>query len=481
LTPPRKCPVFARNKTRNLRDGTLARATLRRTSKTQVDPAASPPKPKVALITYGCAKNLVDSEVMSGLLDRAGHEFVADPSRADVIILNTCGFIAPAREEAEDAIRRALAAKRRRPKTRVVVAGCYGERYGPDLARRYPDIDTITGVKDFDRIVEIARGESFRASRRTFLYDHATPRNLSTPASWAYVKISEGCSHRCAFCSIPLIKGPYRSRSASSIVEEARRLASRGVREINLVSQDTTYFGRDKGRANGLAALLDRLVGVGELSWIRLLYGYPDEVSAALLEAMRHPKVCPYLDIPFQHADRPLLRRMNRPMEAGRALRLLDRLREKIPEVAVRTSLIVGLPGEGRAEFERLKSFVKKARFDHLGVFTYSREEGTTAFPLGDPVRQRIKDGRRNEIMALQTEISAAKLRSYVGQTLDVILEGPAAAPSDAIVGRTRFQAPEVDGVVVIEAPRPVPAGPPVRKVEITSSDIYDLRGRLRL
>jgi ribosomal protein S12 methylthiotransferase len=444
--------------------------------------AVLPPRPTdtIALITFGCAKNLVDSEVMAGVLNRAGYRMVADPSRADVIVLNTCGFIAPAKEEAERAIQNALAIKRRQPTTKVVVAGCYSERYGSGLAARYPEVDAFTGVKDFNRIVASVRGESFRRARRTFLYDHETPRTLSTPSSWAYIKISEGCSHHCAFCSIPLIKGPYRSRPVSSILEEARRLAAHGVREVNLVSQDTTYFGRDQGRSDGLAALLVRLASLEGFAWVRLLYGYPEEVTPALLEAMCHPKVCRYLDIPFQHADAALLRRMNRSMDSDRALKLLDKIRAKIPGIAVRTSLIVGMPGEGRAEFGRLKSFVKKARFEHLGVFTYSREDGTGAYGLGDPVAQRTKDKRRDEIMAIQADISAGKMRNYRGQTLDVLIEGCAASSGGVFVGRTQFQAPEVDGVVFVERGGAGEAGPSIRKVEIRDSGIYDLRGRFK-
>jgi len=444
--------------------------------------AVLPPRPAdtVALITFGCAKNLVDSEVMAGFLNRAGYRAVADPSRADVIVLNTCGFIAPAKEEAERAIQNALAFKRRRPTTKVVVAGCYSERYGSALAARYPEVDAFTGVKDFDRIVASVRGESFRQARRTFLYDHETPRALSTPSTWAYIKISEGCSHRCTFCSIPMIKGPYRSRPVSSILEEARGLAARGIREVDLISQDSTYFGRDQGRSDGLAALLVRLANLEGPAWVRLLYGYPEEVTPALLEAMCHPKVCRYLDIPFQHADASLLRRMNRSMDGDRALKLVEKIRTKIPGIAVRTSLIVGFPGESRAEFGRLKSFVRKARFEHLGVFTYSREDGTDAYRLGDPVPQRTKVKRREEIMAIQADISAGKMRSYIGQTPDVLLEGPAAAPAGVVIGRTRFQAPEVDGVVFVQRAGSVEAGPPIRKVEITASGIYDLYGRFK-
>lgn len=284
---------------------------------------------------------------------------------------------------------------------------------------------------------------------------------------------------RLRFLFDPIDQRAVSLPSRLSILEEVRRLAARGIREVNLVSQDTTYFGRDRGRSDGLAVLLVRLADLEE-PWVRLLYGYPEEVTPALLEAMSHPKVCPYLDIPFQHADAALLRRMNRSMDGDRALKLLEKIRTKIPGIAVRTSLIVGLPGEGRAEFGRLKTFVKNAGFEHLGVFTYSREDGTGAYSFGDPVPQGTKDRRRDEIMAIQADISAGKMRNYVGQTLDVLVESPAASSPGVIIGRTRFQAPEVDGVVFVERGGAEPAGPAVRKVEIIDSGRYDLSGRFK-
>ena len=433
----------------------------------------------VALITFGCAKNLVDSEVMAGHLENAGYVSEADLSRAGTIILNTCGFISPARAEAEAAIRDSVRLKKKDPSKKIIVTGCYPERSLDELRRRFPAVDGWLGVKDFDRIVDVIEGRSFAPSEKTFLYDHRTPRLLSTPPSWAYVKISEGCSHECAFCSIPLIKGPFRSRHPSSIVKEVEHLAALGVKEINLVSQDTTFYGKDLGQGTGLSSLLKKLVKINGVAWVRVLYGYPEEITEELLETMCEPKICAYLDIPFQHSDLKMTRRMKRGMDGRRALKLLAEIRRKLPEVSVRTSLMVGFPGESREEFENLKTFVREARFDHLGVFTYSRESGTAAHGLGDPIGEKIKLRRKDKILEIQAEISSAKLRARVGQTLEVLVEGRWIEDTCLLIGRGRFQAPEVDGVIFIPSARDETASPgPLRAVEITGSEVYDLRGK---
>ncbi len=434
---------------------------------------------KIALITFGCAKNLVDSEVMAGCLAQAGYAFVDRPEAADVILLNTCGFLRASKDEADAAILNALALKHRRPGRRVIVAGCYVERNRPELEARHPDVDAWIGVRDFDRIAEVIEGRAFRASGRTFLYDDASPRAVSTPASWAYLKISEGCSHRCAFCAIPLIKGPYRSRPAASILREAGALVGRGVLELDLISQDTTYYGKDRNRSSGLAGLVRKIVECPGLAWVRILYGYPDEITDALLDVMRDPKVAPYLDIPFQHSDPVLVRRMSRAMPGRRALKLLEKIRKALPEAAIRTSLIVGFPGEGRREFAGLREFVQEAAFDHLGVFTYSREEGTPAYGFGDSVPEAEKRLRRDEILEMQAAISARKLRAWKGRKIDVLVEGPGEDDPGVLVGRSSRQAPEVDGVVFIDgATRRPDAKPGLLKVEITSAGVYDLRGK---
>jgi ribosomal protein S12 methylthiotransferase len=435
---------------------------------------------KVALISFGCAKNLVDSEVMLGLLKQAGYRFVSRPDRADIIILNTCGFIRPARREAEAGIRRALNLKKRHPPKRVVVAGCYVRRNRRELVRAHPEVDDWLDVSQFGEIVQALRGGRVRRPGRTFLYSHLSPRVISTPPGWSYLKISEGCSHRCSFCAIPMIKGAYRSRPPASILEEARRLGALGVREVDLVSQDTTSYGRDLGLRHGLTHLLRKLLTVPGLDWIRVLYGYPEEVDASLLEVLGESKVCPYLDLPFQHADRTILRRMGRGLDAPRALRLIERIRRAVPGIALRTSLIVGFPGEGRAEFDRLADFVRQAAFDHLGVFTYSPEEGTRAVRWPDSVSEAVKKRRRARLMSLQARISRAGNKKYRGRTLDVLLDALSSRDARLALGRTRYQAPEVDGRVEVR----VPAGAPgllhaVHRVEITDTGVYDLRGNL--
>jgi len=435
--------------------------------------------PAVSLVTFGCAKNLVDSEVMLGLLHRAGYRFVRDGSEADIIILNTCGFIGPSRDEAEDAIREALEEKRRRG-TRVIVTGCHSERATMEGQTAPAGVDAWIGVRDYDRIVAVVRGEHFPKGKKTFLYDDTSPRIPSTPRGWAYLKISEGCSHECAFCAIPLIKGPYCSRPRASILREAGNLARRGIRELVIISQDTTYYGRERGLGDGLARLLEDLTRVPDLAWIRFLYGYPEEITTRLLEAMAHPKICRYLDIPFQHADPIIVKRMKRTMPAGRALRLLERVRRLLPGVSIRTSLIVGFPGEGPSEFGSLLEFVREARFDHLGVFAYSSEKGTPAAILGDPLPLSLKEERRNRVLELQASISAENLKAQKGRILDVVIDGPWERSRGLLAGRTRFQAPEVDGLVLIDRPPDwKPDGPPIRQVEITHTDVYDLHGRL--
>jgi ribosomal protein S12 methylthiotransferase len=434
----------------------------------------------VSLVTFGCAKNLVDSEVMLGYLSRAGYAFLPDPEKADVVILNTCGFINPAKEEADRALEEASALKKKSKGKILVAAGCYVERFKEDLRPKYPGVDVWLGVKDFDRVVPAIEGRSYRCGKETFLCGHKTPRLLSTPPTWAYLKISEGCSHECSFCAIPLIKGSYKSRAISSIVMEARELGRRGVKEINLVSQDTTYFGRDKGRQDGLVRLLRRLIDVPKIRWIRLLYGYPEEITDALLEIMAEEKICSYLDIPLQHADRRILKKMNRSLDGRRANALLEKIRKKLPGVALRTSLIVGFPGEGRREFEGLKKFVREAEFDHLGVFTYSPEEGTDAFETGDAVSENEKLARQEDLMQTQAVISAVISKKYLSQQVEVLIDNPGTAVGRASVGRARFQAPEVDGVIYVRDERPEPGRlKPLEKVEIVATDVYDLHGKI--
>jgi ribosomal protein S12 methylthiotransferase len=417
---------------------------------------------------------------MLGALKKSGFVIVTRAEDADVVIVNTCGFIGPARMEAEEALGTVLRLKEKDPRKRIVAAGCYVERDRPGLQKKFPGVDAWTGVRAFDRIAAIVRGQPVSGPDRTFLYSDHSPRLVSTPGTWAYVKVSEGCSHRCGFCAIPLIKGPYVSRSLASVVREVRTLAGLGVKEINLISHDTTWFGRDRGMRHGLVKLLERLVRVDGAARIRFLYGYPGEITDPLLEIMADPKICRYFDIPFQHSDPGLIKAMKRGLDGVRALRLLDRIREKLPGAAVRTSLIVGFPGEGRKEFAGLLNFVRAARFDHLGVFTYSPERGTAAFDRQDSVGAEEKERRRGEIMGIQAGLSLERNRSYLGRQVEVLVERRETGDSHLWVGRGRFQAPEVDGVIRFSLPSEMTAPlSPIVRVEITSVGAYDLEGSL--
>ncbi|UCE22081.1 MAG: 30S ribosomal protein S12 methylthiotransferase RimO [Candidatus Aminicenantes bacterium] len=435
---------------------------------------------KIALISFGCAKNLVDSEVMLGYMEKAGYSFVTHPEEADILILNTCGFIEPAKKEARDAIKEAAAFKKKKKEKKVMVVGCYVERYKNSLEQKFPEIDVWLGVNDFDKIVPAIEGKSFEKSTQSFLYDHASPRSRQTPPAWSYVKISEGCSHECSFCAIPLIKGPYQSRPIPSIVKEVETLSLEGVKEVNLISQDTTYFGRDKGMQEGLTHLLRELMKIKNIDWIRILYGYPEEISDSVIEIMQEDKICSYLDIPFQHSEPNILKKMKRAMDGKRALKLLEKLRNSIPDIVIRTSLVVGFPGEGKKEFDHLKRFVQEAQFDYLGVFTYSKEEDTSSFSLGDPIKESVKTRRRDKIMEIQADISFQKNERYLNQRVDALIEGTSKDNPSVLIGRGRFQAPEVDSVILIEKPDDwANVVNKIQKVEITGRDVYDLYGQL--
>lgn len=436
---------------------------------------------KVSLITLGCAKNLVDSEVMLASLDQKGYSFTTDLDQAEILIINTCGFISPAREEAHRVIEQGLLWKSQEDDRLLVVVGCYVERSPDYLQVRYPGVDIWSGVRSFDRIAEIIEKKRDLAGRDTFLLNHRTPRVITTGPHWAYVKISEGCSHRCAFCAIPLIKGPYKSRTIQSVVQEVRNLSALGIKEINLISHDTTYFGRDRKKPGSLVLLLEKLLAVKGIEWIRLLYGYPEEVDDDLLEIMLETKMCRYLDLPFQHSSRQVLQAMGRGLDGTRALRLLEKIRKKVPGVVIRSSLIVGFPAEGKKEFGELQTFVAKARFEHLGVFCYSPEAGTPAARLADRVPEAEKKRRQEAIMRQQREISREFYRTFIGQRLQVITEAPLPDRPGLLAARARFQAPEVDGQVLVKL-SPELRGkslPPFLPVIINRSLDYDLMGKV--
>jgi ribosomal protein S12 methylthiotransferase len=438
--------------------------------------------PTVALVTLGCPKNQVDSEVMLGQLAQAGLRVVEDPSRADALIVNTCGFVDTAKEESINTIIELGEFKKSGACRALIATGCLTQRYQGELLNELPELDAIVGTGDFPRIVEIVRsrldvdGNAPRSwfEHPTFLYDAATPRRRIGPRHWAYVKISEGCDKRCAFCAIPSFRGDLASRTVESVVTEARQLAAEGVREINLIAQDLPAFGMDLGRKGELIPLVRALGGIDELRWIRLMYLYPHKLPAGLIDLfVEEPKLVPYVEMPIQHIDDRILRSMNRGGNSAEIRRTLDAFRERVPGVAIRTSFIVGYPGETEREFEHLARFVEEQRFDRVAVFTYSMEEGTAAAALGDPVPADVKAARRQRLLDLQLDIAQEKGEALVGSRRVVMIEGPAQDDQFALEARLATQAPEIDGVVYLSED----AGEPGDFVEIAINEVlgYDL------
>jgi ribosomal protein S12 methylthiotransferase len=405
---------------------------------------------KIGFVSLGCPKNLVDSEVMIGLAQRAGHQLTVDPAEAEVLIVNTCAFIDSARRESVDAILEMAEFKTTGACRRLVVTGCLSERYRAALRAQIPEIDAVLGTGDVPGIVEAIQGVS-GCRPPGYLADADTPRTLTTPRHYAYLKVAEGCNHECAFCVIPTVRGAYRSRPAGSILTEARRLAGLGVREVILISQDTTFYGRDRGERGALARLVRDLNCVDGIEWIRLLYLHPTTVTDDLLAAMAEgAKICKYVDLPLQHAADSVLHRMKRPGTRRTYDRLLARIRARVPGVVLRTTFIVGFPGETDAEFEELQSFVRGGAFDHVGVFTYSHEEGTSAWRLGDDVPDRVKVTRRNRLMAVQRRIVARAQKARMGQAVRVLVDGPAPEHEWVLRGRLEGQAPDIDSMVYL-------------------------------
>jgi ribosomal protein S12 methylthiotransferase len=440
---------------------------------------------KIGLVSLGCPKNLVDSEVMLGLAQDAGHSLTPDPASADVIVVNTCAFIDSAKQESIDAILEMARHKTDGRCQRLVVTGCLAERYRETLRQEIPEIDAVLGTGEVPEIVRAIGGaasastagsaplkfhrspqspvtshqspvtspESVASLRAlpTYLYDADTPRLLATPRHYAYVKIAEGCDYKCAFCIIPTLRGHYRSRPADSIVREAESLAARGVKEILLVSQDTTFYGIDRHERGALARLLRRLNAVQGLEWIRLLYLYPTTIDDETLAAMAECEhVCKYVDLPLQHASNPVLTRMKRPGTRQKYDRLLDRIRMRVPGVALRTTFIVGFPGETAADVDELTSFVRAHEFDHVGVFTYSHEEGTSAFALDNDVPQRVKVRRRNRVMGVQKQLVRQRQRRRIGEHERLLVDGPAGEHDLVLRGRLASQAPDIDASVYL-------------------------------
>ena len=467
---------------------------------------------KIGFVSLGCPKNLVDGEVMLGMAQAAGHELTSDPSTADVIVVNTCAFIDNAKEESVDAILEMAQFKRDGSCKKLIVTGCLAERYRDQLKAEIPEIDVCLGTGEVPEIVGAIAGQPtpmrlFRSKSEalgmsaaghestqahahkstsapehpgahiTYLYGADTPRVQTTPSHFAYVKIAEGCDYTCAFCIIPTLRGSYRSRDIDAIVQEATMLASRGVRELLLISQDTTFFGIDKGKRGALAELLRRLNAVDGLEWIRLLYLYPTTITDDVLQAMAEcDKVCNYIDLPLQHASADVLRRMRRPGNREGYDKLLARIRRIVPDVTLRTTFIVGFPGETEQDVEELLSFVRDTRFDHVGVFTYSHEEDTRAFAMDDDVPAAEKKSRRDRVMKLQKQVVAAKMKARKGQSVRVMVDGPSPDSDLVIIGRLEGQAPDIDAIVYFDQCDPATLEPgSLVDATITGARGYDL------
>jgi ribosomal protein S12 methylthiotransferase len=412
-------------------------------------------KETVCLVSLGCPKNLVDSEVTLGLLSKEGYLLTTDPLKAEVLIVNTCSFIEEATKEAIETIIQFSRFKQEGCCRLLVVSGCLPQRYGKVLEKELPEVDLFVGTGAFQHLPQLLSQKPKRKSflpKSTFLYNEKTPRILSTPPFTAYLKIAEGCSNACTFCTVPKIRGQYRSRKFRSILEEAQRLADQGVQELILIAQDTTAYGRDLGNGTNLEKLMKSLIKVEGLRWIRILYSYPkmDNFTDGLLEGMaQEKKICPYLDLPIQHIDDGILRRMGRRSKGAEIRRLLQKIRTFIPEVSLRSSFIVGFPGEKETQFKALLDFVEEIQFDHLGAFKYSAEEGTPASRLPHPIPQGLKEERLKILMEIQEKISLKKYQALVGQRKLVLVEGPQ-RQRGVLRGRLQTQAPEIDGSVLL-------------------------------
>jgi ribosomal protein S12 methylthiotransferase len=472
---------------------------------------------KIGFVSLGCPKNLVDSEVMLGLAEAAGHEITSEADGADVVVVNTCAFIDRAKQESIDTILEMAELKKQAAGRRLVVTGCLAERYREELQREIPEIDAILGTGEVPLILEAITGTQAASAARPlmfykrgpderresheargaeayersespvfgidlpdYLYDANTPRRLATPGHYAYLKIAEGCDYKCAFCIIPQMRGHYRSRTVESVVQEARQLVARGVKEVLLISQDTTFYGVDRKERGALPRLLRELEAVDGLEWVRLLYLYPTTISDEVIDAIAEcDKVCKYVDLPLQHASNSVLQRMKRPGTRATYEKLLAKIRDRIPAVTLRTTFIVGFPGETDADFDELLAFITSVRFDHVGVFTYSHEEGTTAHALLDDVPGSVKKKRQSRLMARQKRIVAQQQKHRIGQRARLVVDGPAPEHELVLRGRLAGQAPEIDPQVYLTDadPATLRAGT-FLDVEIVGADGYDLVAR---
>jgi ribosomal protein S12 methylthiotransferase len=441
---------------------------------------------KVGFVSLGCPKNLVDSEVMMGILEREGYELTPRADEAEILVVNTCSFIEPAQKESIETILEMAEHKKFGAAKKLIVAGCLVERYRAQILEQVPEVDAVVGTGEVERILEAVHGDLrvLPAQPPAFLYHDLTPRVITTPKHAAYIKIAEGCDHPCTFCIIPQLRGAFRSRRFESVVREAENLAAAGAREITLIGQDTTSYGEDLGLRDGLAQLLDRLADVNELLWVRFLYAYPNRVAQRLLDTIAaRPRLAKYIDMPLQHASRNVLARMKRGSHGDAFLKLLERMRATIPGVAIRTSFIVGFPGETDADFQELCGFVRAAKLDWMGVFEYSDVDNAASFPLEGKVDPETISDRRNRLMAIQNKISREKLRRFHGETHVALIEG--ASKDNPLVWEARLEgmAPDIDGKlyltdIVLKNGDAAAIGD-VTRVEIEKTDAYDLIGRV--
>ena len=443
--------------------------------------------PKVGFVSLGCPKNLVDSEVMLGTLARQGYSITAQKEDADVIVVNTCGFIDTAKKESIDTILEMADLKSQGNCKKLVVAGCLAERYRSEIQKEIPEIDFIFGPDELGRILEAVQLDSDAAPHVSIdaLYSSkeipTIPRILTTPSHMAYLKISEGCDHVCTFCAIPGFRGKFRSRTIADLTAEARRLAEQGVRELVIVSQDTMAYGKDLGLPNGITALLRELIKIDGLKWVRFLYCYPNMVSDELVRLVaQEGRLCKYFDIPYQHASRSVLERMKRGGNREIYERQIEAIRKIMPEAGLRTSFIVGFPGEAEQDFQEIRTFMRNVQFDNVGVFLYSDEEGTGAYDLDDKIARAQATRRRNMLMKDQSNISKKRLSGMVGRTVEVLLDGKSDESDLLLQGRMETQAPEIDGHVLINdtGDKQVAFGS-FYNVEITDSLEYDLIGKI--
>lgn len=434
------------------------------------------------MVSLGCPKNLVDSEIMLALLANDGYQICQDPAQADLLLVNTCGFIQPAVEEAIDEIILLGQYKDKKPGVKLVVTGCMVQRYGKELPEEFPEVDLFIGVDGFHNIATLVANldnqqNSLIIPGPRFLMNSAMPRKVATPLHRAYLKISEGCSNRCSYCLIPSIRGPLRSRPMADLAQEAAQLAEAGVRELTLVGQDVTAYGIDLGSKNtNLPALITTLLKSCDSDWIRLLYLYPNRLSNDLLSLMAdEPRLLNYLDIPLQHISSKVLKKMNRPFTSRQVHELLERIRSRVPEAAIRTTFIVGFPGETDNDVEELAEFLKTYRLNNVGIFTYSNEAGCAAEHFADQITEEIKQQRHDYLMELQAQISLKKNQELVGRTVPVLVEGLSQETDLLLEGRTRLQAPEIDGCVYITDGQC--AAGEIVMIKITEAHPYDLVG----